>query len=736
MLDSLPESTIPDRKTVDAEIDAGDRDTGGRGAASSRVDPRGTATTSSRMSPRQTLLFQSLWLLVALTMLAVVTIGAPLRYHEMQVPCADPTTCFVAQLTVAEQDALAEMGVPMSTYIGYLEGIAGLMMLLCTASAAVIYWRRRDKGIAVVVSMFLLVVSTYVTFHADAIGRAYPAAAPLSGLVYGATTLLVAWLLFTFPSGHFSPPWTRWLLAAWGLYNAVWVLFPGLTLSGDTPLPMLLQIPNVAMFLLGLALQVVRYRTRSTPVQRQQTKLITIALVGNIAVFATVAASMRLVPLVTGHQLFADPRANLAWSFALYHLYVISFLMIPMTLLFSVLRYRLWDIDILINRSLAYGGLTAALAALFAGCVLALQQLSMLVTDGAALPWVIGISALVVGLLFQPTRRALQRLIDHRLYGIAVDYAAAEIDMRRRSAMPLRPVDQHAALSQFHDFELIGRGGMAHVYRADHVRLNRPFAIKVLPPESIERDERALKRFEREARIISGLDHDNIVTMHDFGTTEDGSRYIVMQYIGGGDLEQLLRQRGRLPYDEALPLLRDIGRALDYAHAHDIVHRDIKPSNVLIEPIDATDPERTQRAVLTDFGIAKLTSETAMTATSVMGTLDYMSPEQINDSKRVDGRADVYSLGAMAYRVLTGDKPFNSYSRTALLIAHLQQPPVDPRQLVPSIPRHAARAILRALAKDPDDRQPSVGHFIAELQGEERPSGGMEAARADAGAAP
>jgi eukaryotic-like serine/threonine-protein kinase len=265
--------------------------------------------------------------------------------------------------------------------------------------------------------------------------------------------------------------------------------------------------------------------------------------------------------------------------------------------------------------------------------------------------------------------------------------------------------------------ELLGRGGMAEVYYGVHTRLGRPVAIKVLPAGlASQADFR--DRFEREARAVATLRHANIVQVYDFGDAE-GMYYMVMEYIAGSDLAQLLAERGPLPLAQALSILRDIASALDYAHAEDLVHRDIKPSNVMLSSIT---PEigQTPRAILTDFGIAKLlTPGSRATRTGAMiGTLDYMAPEQIRDAGEVDARADVYALGVMLFQMLTGRLPFTSESPAAVVLAHLSETPPDPRILLPALPDSVALAILCALAKDPAERYQTAGALVAALGGE------------------
>jgi serine/threonine-protein kinase len=254
---------------------------------------------------------------------------------------------------------------------------------------------------------------------------------------------------------------------------------------------------------------------------------------------------------------------------------------------------------------------------------------------------------------------------------------------------------------------------MGEVYRARHPTLSRSVAIKILPEHA--GGEEARKRFIREAQTIARLQHPNIITLYDSGE-QDGKPYMVMEYIDGQDLSELLEERDRLPLDEALSYLQDIAVALDHAHTQGVVHRDIKPSNVMIEPVTSMDGEQAHRAVLMDFGIAKVyAAMTQLTGTGMVGTLDYIAPEQIQGARDVDPLADIYSFGVMIYQVLTGQLPFKHNNPGALVMAHLIQPPPDPRETVPDIPPGAAYAIVRAMAKKPQERFGTACDLIDEI---------------------
>ena len=273
---------------------------------------------------------------------------------------------------------------------------------------------------------------------------------------------------------------------------------------------------------------------------------------------------------------------------------------------------------------------------------------------------------------------------------------AVEEQALTQKQMP-KSVEAVTSFGKYTGLELIARGGMGEIYRAQHPTLGCPVAIKILPKYLAE-NEAAYRRYDHEAQAIAQLKHPNIVGMYEYGTM-DGMPYIVLEYIDGQSLSEILKQRGLLSLTEALPLFKEIASALDYSHAVGVVHRDIKPSNVMIERGNQKSP----RVVLMDFGIAKLSSSmTQLTGTGILiGTLDYVSPEQIQGSGEVDAQTDIYSFGVLVYQVLTGALPFEHKNVSALLMAHLMQPVSDPRERMPDLPEVTAKAMMKAMSKEP-----------------------------------
>jgi len=256
---------------------------------------------------------------------------------------------------------------------------------------------------------------------------------------------------------------------------------------------------------------------------------------------------------------------------------------------------------------------------------------------------------------------------------------------------------------------LLGKGGMARVYKGYDANLDRYAAIKVISSELMTGDTKEYnERFNKEARAIARLSHPNIVGIYQFGES-DGSYYMAMQFLDGEDLRAILRRyakRGeRMPTSQILRMARDIAQALDYAHDAGVVHRDIKPSNIMV----LTDG----RSVLTDFGLALNANEG--TQGDTFGTAHYIAPEQAISSANAVRQSDQYAFGVVLYEAFVGQVPFDEPSAMSVALKHLQEPPPPPTRFNPSLPAEAERVLLKALSKAPKDRYPTCVDFVEAL---------------------
>ncbi|MFH1924545.1 MAG: serine/threonine-protein kinase, partial [Planctomycetota bacterium] len=303
----------------------------------------------------------------------------------------------------------------------------------------------------------------------------------------------------------------------------------------------------------------------------------------------------------------------------------------------------------------------------------------------------------------------------------AVPWKRRAIPERSQDSSREAAADMPERLGPFRLLEQIGQGGMGRVYKAWHRTMERTVAVKVLPAKAMQ-SEQAVERFHREVKAAARLDHPNIVTAYDAGQAE-GVHFLAMQYIDGQDLSRVVAERGALPVEEAVDYVIQAARGLEYAHSEGVVHRDIKPGNLLL------DQRGTVRVL--DMGLARMdqparatdpTAPDALTQSGqVMGTYDYMAPEQAQDTHSADHRADVYSLGCTLFRLLTGRKPYHGDTPVQILLAHCQEPVPSLCEVREDVPPQLESVFRKMLAKAPADRQQSMGEVISELEACIRP---------------
>jgi hypothetical protein len=606
---------------------------------------------------------------------------------------------------VGYQQVLDQLGISRTFFALYFITFDVVGVGVAISLAAIVFSRSSDDWMALFISLTLVIFEVYICGYI-----AYTNLIQWTYVLDTIQTFLYVTAAFIFPDGRFFPAWTRRLLIP---------LIPIILVRGALPGAMPLMV-TVSLIILCASIQVMRFRRASTLVQRQQTKWVVFGAV-ILAVVSVIYLSVpNLFPsLVTPLNDRASPvysLPSLVWMMVSAGLIHFAFLLLPVLVVFSILRYRLWEVDLVINRSLVYGVVTVVLGALFILQFLVAQTILRAVLGSEQSGVAVALSAAVTTALFNPARKRVRHIIDRDLYGFRFD-----LDQLAAKQYPLEVKNAGLFTGQkFGNYEVlgvIGKGGMGEVYKGQGA--GKTVALKILPEIfALEREFRA--RFQREAQMLTALDHPSIVKM--FGAGESGGvHYMAMDFIDGIELSDYIRQREKLTPDEARQIVREVASALDYAHSCGLVHRDIKPSNVMLQGIAQTRGVQLNaitnplHAVLMDFGVAKFQdAQTHLTGTNAIGTIDYMAPEQIKTAKEVDHRADIYALGVMVYEMVTGERPFKGHAGQ-VLFAHLYQPAPDPRSLVQDLPAPFANAILRALTKDPSDRFQSVGEFANAL---------------------
>jgi serine/threonine protein kinase len=258
-------------------------------------------------------------------------------------------------------------------------------------------------------------------------------------------------------------------------------------------------------------------------------------------------------------------------------------------------------------------------------------------------------------------------------------------------------------------------GGMGAVYRGTHILMDKTVAIKVLRP-SLAADEKIVARFSREARAASRISHPNALSVTDFGEDEDGIVFLVMEYLSGKTLKQVIRDEGPLSLSRTVDIMRQVGDALAAAHSQNVVHRDLKSDNIMLQTTAVGD-----HAKVLDFGIAKINEpedefDSGLTAPNlVMGTPQYMSPEQCSQDSEIDARSDIYSFGVIMYEMLVGHVPFTGESPTMVMMKHLQDPVPSVLDERKDLPPAIGRVIARAMAKLPSNRYQTINELIEDL---------------------
>jgi len=664
------------------------------------MSPTSATATNLRLHGISLPVARSVFAILSLAAVVFFVMGVPLYYeNSVEILLQDIDT-----LT-----GLQELGMSNPFYAAYQTSLVILLAIGFGIAGSIIFWNKSDEWVA------LLVAFTLIGQGANALGLLRQTAL-LPGLeipvniVIGAVLFGLPLSCYLFPDGKIPRGWLKYVAGVWAfwlLISIFWKSFPInlFDLTGRGELIYLFSL--LAVLSTGIYAQVDRYRRTANPIKREQLKWVVFGVTVSILV-----ASGTNIFLVFYKMASVPGSASLLVHMFVQTLSLIAQMTVPIAMVFSMLRYRLYDIELVINRSLIIGILTIFLGLLFTGILFGMQAIFRAVTHNESPPPIaIVIATAVVVSVFNPTLKTARNFVNKKIFGIDFNFTEAQrrnTKLEKASHMPLHAV---ADIGGYTGLELVARGGMGEIYKARHPSLNRLIAIKVLSLY-FKGDADFNKRFAREAEMMAQLKHPNIINIYDYGE-QAGLPYIAMEYLTGDTLSHVLKEKHRLTLDESLPLLRDIASALDFAHTQGIVHRDIKPSNVMVESISTAGGSRSQRAILMDFGIARFVDErTKLTITGdMLGTADYISPEQIQGASELDGKADQYSLAILVYQMLTGKKPFERHNTWAMIRAHLDEPAPDPREIA-QIPDSAAQAIMKALSKKPEERFETVGTFI------------------------
>jgi tRNA A-37 threonylcarbamoyl transferase component Bud32 len=635
-------------------------------------------------NPARLLALRVSWVLLLVAILLIGILGVSAMYDALTKPAAESIV----------RDFIYP--VESEIFASYIAATIIISIVFSTFYAGFIYYRVSNSWFmwmaTIVMPLFAITgnsLQIIVSFY-------YPQLQWLAWLLAYGAMLSLGSLSWIYPDGRFVPSWLYWLVPVelmWWLISIPIYVDTGIAEETFIAIRDLLYMRALISGLVAIAVQTYRFR-RSSVVQRQQLKWVFLGAVTVITLYLiAVLGYVYLVP--TLH----NPQLQFIAQVVLFPLPNYASIIGIILLGFAITRNRLWDIDLIINKSLVYGLFVTLVIGIFFAVVVGLQ-----IIFGQTQPFMAFVVASILMItVFRPVTHRIQNWVDRYIYRL--NFNLNELAAAQKLPEILKPgMLSGKNLGGYEVCDVLGQGGMGEVYQGSGN--SQTVAIKTMLPK-IAQDRDMRKRFEREAEAGMQLDHPNIAKVYSHGET-DGTPYLVMDYIEGQDLSQTLKTGGKLDEETTSRMMTDICSALDIAHSQGFIHRDLKPANIMIKA--------NGEAVLMDFGVTKMADATSsLTGTGAIGTIDYMAPEQIMSSREVDHRVDIYALGVMLYELLTGEKPFNG-SPAQVMFAHLQQPPPDPRDANEDIPRPIAKAIMQAMAKKPEERFQSAGEFAAALQ--------------------
>jgi len=507
-----------------------------------------STATSLRLNGISLPVARSVFVILAVATLIFFGMGVPLYYKNI----IETLSYDLETLT-----ALRGLGLSNDFYAAYLTVLAVLLAIGFSVAGVIIFWFKSNEWLAMLVAFTLIGQGTnalgplqrMAALHSYEIPVRFVIAMVLMGLPLSC---------YLFPDGKIQKRWMMYVAGLWFILLIVsvfWHAFPINIFNRGGNATLLYLLSLLAILSTGIYAQVYRYRNADSPTKREQLKWIVFGIA--IGIFTGVGANifMALFELTKPSAetyLIADLATQTISMFAQFT--------VPVAVVFSILKYRLYDIEVVINRSLVYGLLAIFLAVVFGGVLLGLQAIFHAVTGSNNPPTIaIVLATLAVFSLFNPTLKASRRFVNRKIFGIDFDFSDVERRNAKLEKVAQLPTNAVASIGEYTGLELIARGGMGEIYKANHPTLNRMLAVKLLSPH-FKDDSDFNKRFAREAKMMAQLKHPNIVNIYDYGE-QDGLPFIVMDYLIGETLSQILKTRTRLSLEESLPLLRDLASA-------------------------------------------------------------------------------------------------------------------------------------------------------------------------------
>ncbi|GAB4498464.1 MAG: hypothetical protein OHK0052_11880 [Anaerolineales bacterium] len=573
------------------------------------------------------------------------------------------------------------------SYKEYDRFIFGLDLVFIVVTAGVgflLAWRKPQDwlGLYASLTLILMAVSQSLMLQQAALGLDF-----WHFILFGPPLALVHFSFYIFPDGKLPARWAIFPAAIVIIYYLARMAFQ---ISGWA------KEIDMGFYIFEIGILSYRYRKSTSPIERTQIKWVIwgfgLAVFG---VFVPIIIHDSIFPLFSG----AESWKTILWEFFLQPINKLSVSIPAITLVISMLRTGLWRVNYIISRSTAYVAAAMSLGLIFIFMLWSFTRIAESLSLNKLPFYFVVILFLFLLFGFKPIRQWLQGWVDRVFFGIRIPYMAEQPQLPRLEFR--QPI-----FSSYSGLTLIGSGGMSEVYRAWHESERQMVAIKILARNlPAHLDYRS--RFLREASLLKSFEHPNIIHVFEYGEIDDVP-YMVMEYMDGGNLGDLLSKSPLMLLEQALSMLGALASALDYIHARGVLHRDIKPQNIML---------KAGQPILMDFGIAKrLYNTLSKTPADLLGTVNYMSPEQIQADPEIGAASDLYSFGVLTYQMLTGQLPFRYGNAGAVLLAHINQPPPNPCEINPQLPPMLGFVVQRMLAKQPDQRFPSASAFINALQ--------------------